>query len=144
MITKILSSYLVLLAGDVDASSITVTCPAKFPAEQIAFVDTPAGWTPFAPSSLEVSSAQVMYGPPASYTYAAPNSSREEKRKVTEKWALAPGAESPKWLQCGYGGAAEITLSRPLPAATSECTITRHRDANRNVTKVEAVCDLEM
>lgn len=132
-----------LVVSGASGSSYTVTCPAKFPNEHIRFAGAPAGWAPYAPSPLEATTADVMYGPPESYTYAVPDTYKEGKRRITATWKLAPGAEHQKWLQCGYGRAAELTLSQPLQAATTECTVTRTIDANGNVTRVAAVCKLK-
>lgn len=132
-----------VLLANASGSTVTIECPKKFPAEQITFVGTPAGWTPHARSSLEVTTAEWLYGPPSSYEYASPTKYREENRRDVATWGFTPGPEMKKWLQCGYGSASEVSLSRPLPDTTSECTVTRHRDALRNVTKVVAICKLE-
>jgi len=128
---------------DVMAATITINCPAKFPAEQITFSGTPAGWTPYTRSALEVTTADLMHGPPSSYEYAVPSKYRDEKRRVVATWGVTPGPGMKKWLQCGYGAAAELSLSQPLPESTSECTVIKHKDAQGNVTKVEAICQLE-
>jgi hypothetical protein len=131
------------LMTNASAATITIACPEKFPREQISFTGTPAGWTPYTRSSLEVTTAEMLSGPPSSYTYLVPFKYTEGKRRDVAMWGFAPGAETEKWLQCGYGAASEVSISRPLPAATSECTVTRTKDANSNVTKVVAVCKLE-
>jgi len=124
------------------ASTITINCPSNFPAEVMKFSGAPAGWTPFAPYSLEVLTADIMYGPPSSYKLAVPTTYRESKRHIVATWGLSPRPEDPKWLQCGYGRGAEVTLSTQLPANVSECTVTRYKDAEGNVEKVEATCKL--
>jgi hypothetical protein len=139
----LLSTCLGLLAASASAATIKIECPGKFPREQIAFTGTPAGWTPYTRSSLEVTTAEMLSGPPSSYTYLVPFKYTEGKRRDVAVWGFAPGPETEKWLQCGYGAASEVSISRPLPAATSQCTVTRYRDASGNVTKVEAVCALE-
>lgn len=138
----LLTTCLAAFTVNAPAATITIECPAKFPREQIKFTGTPAGWTPYTRSSLEVTTAEMLYGPPSSYTYAIPTKHTEGKRRDVATWGFSPGPETEKWLQCGYGAASEVSISRPLPAATSECTVTRTRDANGNVTKVVAVCTL--
>lgn len=120
------------------AATITIQCPEKFSAESIHFSAAPKGWTPFAPDALEVSTAELMYGPPSSYTYAAPTTYLEGKRRDVGTWAASSSDQN--WLQCGYGAGKELTLSQQLPSNIADCTITKHKDAQGNVGKVIAIC----
>lgn len=124
------------------ASSITILCPAEFPVQTINFGPPPQGWTPFAPSSLRVGSGELMYGPPSSYQSAKPSSYREERNRNIASWKLRELTKEEKWLSCGYGMAAELTLSRQLPGNVAECTIITDKDSYRNVTAVHATCTL--
>ena len=122
------------------AATITIECPANFPAEAIHFDGTPQGWTPFAPSALEVHTAELMYGPPASHAYAAPTTYREGKRRDVGVWGASGTYQN--WLQCGYGAASEVTLAQQLPASVTDCTITKDKDSRGNVARVFAVCTI--
>ena len=126
----------------VHASSITILCPAEFPVQAINFGTPPQGWMPFAPSSLRVGSGELMYGPPSSYQSAKPSSYREERSRNIAIWTLSELTKEEKWLSCGYGMAAELTLSRQLPGNVAECTIITDKDSYRNVTTVQATCTL--
>jgi len=122
------------------AETITIKCPDKFSAESIQFSVTPKDWTPFAPAALEVLTAELMYGPPSSYTYAAPTTYHAGKRRDVGVWSTSSADQN--WLQCGYGAGRELTLSRPLPLNVTDCTITKHKDARGSVEHVVAVCTL--
>lgn len=119
------------------AATITIACPDKFPAEAIEFNNAPSGWIPYAPNALEVHTAELMYGPPASRTYVAPTSYHEGRRRDVGLWGASDRYEN--WLQCGYGAASEVTLARRLPPVT-DCTITKEKDKLGNVEKVVASC----
>jgi hypothetical protein len=58
---------------------IAVECPAEFPATAIKFNEAAPGWTPYAPSSLQVSGGDLMYGSPASHLLAKPTTYRQHK-----------------------------------------------------------------
>ena len=122
------------------AATITIACPDKFPVEAIHFSGAPRDWTPFAPSALEVLTAELMYGPPSSYTYVAPTTYHKGKRRDVGLWAASSTDQN--WLRCGYGAGGELTLSRPLPAQVTDCTITKHKDAQGNVEQVIATCTM--
>jgi hypothetical protein len=124
------------------AAGISVECPAEFPAAAIRFdVSTAApGWTPYAPSSLHVSSGDVMYGPPSSYLLAKPTTFRRLKDREVATWNLQDQAATPKWLSCGYGATGELTLSQQLPSNLKECTVTANKDSDGNISKVMARC----
>lgn len=124
------------------ASTITIECPDKFPSEAIKFSAVPPGWTPTAPNSLEIGNAQVIYGPPSSHAYSAPTTYREGKRRDVGTWGMSSSAPGGNWLQCAYGARGELRLSQQLPASTSACVITKHKDADGNLTKVDAACTL--
>lgn len=125
-------------AHAVSAATISVECPKKFPADAIFFKGTPQGWTAFAPSELEVTSGELMYGPPSSYTYAVPATYRAGKRLEVGTWGASSTGQN--WLQCGYGAAKELTLSQQLPPGLAECTIKKYKDPRGNVEQVSASC----
>lgn len=122
------------------AATITIACPDKFPVESIQFSTVQSEWTPFAPAALEVVTAELMYGPPSSYTYAAPTTFQSGKRRDVGVWSASSTGKN--WLQCGYGAGRELTLSRPLPPGVTDCTITKNKDDRGNVERVVAVCTL--
>lgn len=132
----------IVLAGGAIAASPTVTirCPAHVSADTIRVEHAPDGWLAFVPSSLEIRSAELMFGPPTSYKLARSSSYRQFKRRTVSTWELAGLPDTEKWLRCGYGAADEITLSRQLPTAVSECRVTRELDVEDNVTTVEVDC----
>lgn len=123
-------------------SAVTIECPIKFPAESVKFSGIPSGWTPTAPHSLELGNAEVMHGPPASLIYAAPTTYKEGKRSDVGTWGMSSSPLGQNWLQCAYGARGELRLSQQLPAATSSCIITKHKDAEGNLTRAIAVCTL--
>lgn len=131
-----------LVIADVHAETIALTCPAFLAASSIQFTATPAGWTPHTPAPLEVRTADLLFGPPASGQIAESSSFKESKSRTVATWELAALPTEPKWLRCGYGAAIEITLSKQLPTNVSSCTITSIKDADGNVTSVEAKCTL--
>lgn len=122
------------------AASITVECPAEFSASAIKFNEAAPGWTPYAPSSLHVSSGDLMYGPPASHLLAKPATYRQHKDRDVATWDLKDQPTTPKWLTCGYGAAGEVTLSRQLPSDLKECTVTAYKDQGGNISRVVATC----
>lgn len=134
---KLLLCCVVAATNPTAAATITIACPDKFPAESIHFNNAPSGWTPYAPSALEVQTAELMYGPPASHAYVAPTTYRKGRRRDVGLWGASDRHEN--WLQCGYGAASEVTLARRLPPV-SDCTITKEKDAEGNVERVVAVC----
>lgn len=135
---------LMLLVSNASAApaSISIDCPAHFPADQVTFPGKPFGWIPFMPADLEAHTADLMYGPPARQALAKPASYRVHAHSTVATWELAGLPQAQKWLQCGYGAGDELTLSQQLPMAVDTCRVTRHLDAQRNVVKVEAVCTL--
>ncbi|MCU6500885.1 hypothetical protein LPN04_24085 [Rugamonas sp. A1-17] len=136
---RVLGCCALLAMAGAPAATITIQCPDKFPAEAIHFSAAPTGWTPYAPNALEARTAELMYGPPSSYTYAAPTTFHEGKRRDVGVWGASATGEN--WLQCGYGAGRELTLSQRLPPVT-DCTITMHKDTQGNVVKVSASCRL--
>lgn len=125
------------IAARAAPSTLSIECPAKFPAESVKFSAPPTGWTPTAPHSLELGSAEVMHGPPSSFAYAAPSTYKLGKRRDVGTWGMGSGEN---WVQCGYGARGELRLSRQLPAGTSSCTITKDKDAEGNLIKAVALC----
>lgn len=125
----------VVAASHGSAATITIECPRTFPAEAIHFAGASEGWTAYAPNSLEVHTAELMYGPPVSHAYVAPTTYRECTRRDVGLWEASEWHEN--WLQCGYGAASEVRLARRLPPVT-DCTITKDKDQFGNIERVVA------
>jgi hypothetical protein len=133
-------SVMLAAASASAANTINIECPPEFPETAISFNDAVPGWTPYMPTSLHVSSADLMYGPPQSHLLAKPATYRRLKGRETATWHLKDQATTPKWLSCSYGATGEVTLSTRLPANVAECTVTVHKESDGNVTTVVASC----
>jgi len=120
-----------------------ISCPPLLEMKAVAFVGAvvPNGWKPYMPSSLEVRTAQLMYGPPEAQRPAIPLSHADNKLARTANWDFTDIPEDEKWLSCGYGLGGELTLSKPLPRAISTCTVTVEKEKHGWVAGVSVHCE---
>ncbi len=109
--------------------------PEGIPREDVRVVRAPAGWTPFVPfeytPGVPLTSAEVMYGPPSVMAISKPNSGSRN----TEKWTDIRPMSDGVWMACFYGdnGRQDMILSQRLDDATTECTVTYSKDAQKRV-----------
>ncbi len=116
-----------LSSAHVLAGEYKVDCPPKVTAESIKLVDTPSGWTAYAPSFLHLESVGMIYGEPSLRGDMKGDDQVVRKNVTRETWTFGP--RSGTWVSCGYGGRREITLSKPLPDNVTACTVTYTKKA---------------
>ena len=116
---------------EVRAEQISITCPAEIPRQSVQ-VKAPAGWTSFVPfeytPGVPLSSAGVMYGPPAKMAISKPAGGGS-----TSVWRdIRPGPNG-AWMACFYGdgGRQDMILSRRLDDRTRECAVTYIKRAKK-------------
>lgn len=131
------------LAAATPADQYDVSCPSLLDMKAVAFVGTevPRDWKPYMPMSLDVRSAYLMYGPPEAQRPAIPMSHHDGIRTTTSKWDFTDLPNDEKWLSCGYGRGAELTLSKPLPRNVSTCTVTAKKDKHGWIVSVAVHCE---
>ncbi len=117
-----------------------VACPELFDARNVHFDTISQGWTPYVPTSLMVRTGRIMFGAPEAKSDVKPSSSVDSKYESMAAWQLrnVPGLQ--KWLNCGYGAANELTLSKIIPQDVYACTVITSKDQQANVTGVVAEC----
>ena len=118
---RIMAACFCLLAGSSTAAELKLECPVEFPAAAVQIIKPPAGWTPFTPTFLPLHSMALMTGPPANKAMLRPESEVKRPNGLTVVWKLEGLHDI--WLSCGYGEANEVTLSKQLPGAPSECAV---------------------
>lgn len=137
---KWMSFLAAAIATQAATADTILECPHEFTAAAIRLEAPTSGWTPYAPSSLHVSSGDIMYGPPASHLLAKPTTFRRFKDREIATWDFNGQADTPKWLSCGYGATGELTLSQQLQSNLKKCAVIAHKDQDGNVIKVVAHC----
>ncbi|NGZ82877.1 STY0301 family protein [Duganella aceris] len=121
-----------------------VACPDLFDARRIRFDAIAQGWTPFAPSSLMVTAGAIIYGAPVTRAGVEPSAASDGRYETMATWQMrqVPGLQ--KWLNCGYGAANELTLSKIIPQDVFVCTVITSKDLQAKVTGVVARCLREL
>lgn len=126
-------------AAGITASAGTphrIECPAEIPQGSVAIVNPPAGWTPYARTSLHLSSAEPMFGPPSEKGFLKPGSSTATR----DVWSGLEGSiEGGKWIACRYGERGEVILSKRIADSASACTVVANRD-KQGVNHPEVTC----
>lgn len=113
------------------AAEHRIECPKEIKRDAIQITRAPEGWTPFYPfefqPGLPLNAAGLMLGPPSSMTMSKPTWIGAVRGHDVERWTQLAAGE--KWMACYYGdhGRNDAILSKPIPAATAECTVTYPR-----------------
>lgn len=114
----------VTLAASADTPH-RIECPAEIPQDSVSIINPPAGWTPYARTSLRLSSAEPMFGPPSEKGFIKPTSSTASLDVWDELEGTVDGG---KWIACRYGERGEVLLSKRIADSTSACTVISKRD----------------
>ena len=116
------------------------SCPASLPAEALT-VRAPAGWTGYSPSTMPLSYAGIMAGPPESYSYLKPFKQRSYRGGSVNTWIFPEVPE--KWLYCRYDGSIAIQISKRLDDAATECTVRFAKSKFGGIESAVAACTSE-
>lgn len=112
-----------------------IECPPEIPLKAISITSAPAGWTPFFPfeyrKGMPLTSAGLMWGPPASMTMAKPTFTGKVGGKNVERWDEI-GAGGEKWMACYYGkdGYPDAIMSKRIADSATVCRVTYPEDKN--------------
>lgn len=134
-----LASVLVFFAHNSSFSApAALECPPSIPKQSVQLVATPSGWVTYVGRPLYLHAAAPMSSPPAELGELVPDAERRIKTGVMYTYKLDGDFPSGKWLACKYGESNMVTLARPLPADTNECTVEYHKGVHfgQNVIKV--------
>lgn len=103
-------------------------CPLVVPNTAVK-VEASNGWVGFAPYPMQLQSAAIAGGPPASFAELQGEVVSRRRGAAATRYDFGGLAtEEGIWLICTYGDAGEIELGSKLPAHLKRCTIThRHR-----------------
>lgn len=119
-----MSILILALTTKANAEPVSISCPAEIPRQSVQ-IGAPAGWTPFVPfeyaPGVPLTSAGVMYGPPAKMAISKPGGSGN-----TAVWRDIRPTPDGVWMACFYGdgGRQDMILSRRLDDRTRECAVT--------------------
>lgn len=113
-------------------------CPASLPSEALT-VRAPAGWTGYSPSTMHLSYAGIMAGPPESYSYLRPLTQKTVHGGSVNTWTFPDRME--KWLYCRYDNATSIQISKRLDDSATECTVRFSKSKFGGIESAVAVCN---
>jgi hypothetical protein len=133
---------LLMLTGSSLATSAAqkVECPAEIPAPSIQVVNMP-GWKAFIQFPLHLSSAGMSAGPPESLAVLRGEPLNKKGQPEMTRFEFGEmGFDQGKWLDCGYGAGAQITLSKRLDDSLKECTVTYLQPERPDRTIVKIGC----
>lgn len=114
----------------VQAGEVRLACPGELAAGAIRSEDPYPGWELYNPNKLVLRSASFMAGSPGKMMDLVPFEVRDYKGATQERWKF-DGGEA--WLRCSYGEAGQITLSKKIEGAPSECMITYRRNSPASI-----------
>jgi hypothetical protein len=109
-----------------EAGEFGLACPGELAAGAVRAAGSPPGWQLYNPNRLVLHSAAFMGGAPEKMMDLVPFDVKNSKGIGHERWKFEGGEV---WLRCAYGEAGQITLSKRIEGAPSECTITYRRRA---------------
>ena len=117
----------------VQAAALRLTCPRQVTAASANVVDVPEPWKPHGRArQLSVVSAGFSDGPPADAAWLKPHETRSRGATTVVKWKFEELYPKGRWLACEYEGGL-FSLTRELPADTSECIVTYEKPKSGNM-----------
>lgn len=120
-VTLILVSLVIVLSGLAKAQE--GYCPATISVKQ-TIEKTPDGWTAGEDKTPHNLSGITFFdGPPEQEASLVYDNMTKRGGLEYGVWHFTPNSSPGSWLSCRYSSTS-VTLSKRLPAATSECTVT--------------------
>ncbi len=117
-----------------------VRCPAEIQPTSLK-ANTPSEWVPFAALPLRLHTAGMSAGPPESLLRLRGDAVNGDLKAYSTSYALGgSGFEEGKWLDCFYGEAGEISISRRLDDWLTLCMITLFELKAEKVRRIEIEC----
>jgi len=129
------------LTGRAQASSAApISCPAVLKPGSIR-IDAGTGWDSFVEFPLNLYEAGMSGGPPASLAILRGEQQHRSKHLITTRYTFTSHWPSGgKWLDCRYGEAGEISISRRLDDGVRECTISEFQAVPGNPRRIDIAC----
>ncbi|MYN10438.1 STY0301 family protein [Pseudoduganella aquatica] len=118
------------------ATQHLIECPPEIPQDSVSITNPPTGWTPFARTSLRLSYAEPMFGPPAAKGFLKPSRSTASGDVWEELEGMIEGG---KWIACRYGERGEVILAKRIADNTLACTVVSKKD-KQGVKRLEISC----
>jgi hypothetical protein len=112
-----------------------IECPKEIPRQAVQVTRSPAGWEAFVPfeyrQGVPLVDAGVMFGPPSGMAEVKPESGPGNVAKWSDLHADSEGL----WMACQYGdaGRRDFIMAKRLDDATTECTVTYGKRAEKRV-----------
>jgi hypothetical protein len=117
-----------------------VECPPNIQPSSIQVANTP-GWQPLVQSPLYLASAGMSAGPPESLAILRGEQLNSKGQPHSIRYEFgATELQHGKWLNCGYGEDAAITLSKRLDDSVKECTVTYVKQKTPGRQEINIIC----
>jgi hypothetical protein len=128
------------VAGSAAAKPPAITCPDELAPSAIR-VNGGAQWRPFVAYPLKLYSAGMSAGPPETLSQLRGVDLQRKGEPDKTLYELAGGGfEQGKWLDCNYGAAGEISISRRLDDKFSSCVVAHFARNPSERQRVEVMC----
>src|SRR5450830_34367 len=128
------------LHGVALAAPVIYQCPKSIAAEAVSVTAPDSNWKPFVSSPLYLHGAAPADGPPERLGILRGEDPRKTKVGLTQTFSLAGTYPEGKWLRCDYGTLGEVSLSRRLADAVTQCTVTTMKGSNAGENEVMIQC----
>lgn len=131
------ASCLLLAQATAHAKSDQIACSLEIRPPSIT-VKGEKGWVPFVPFPLRLYSAGMSGGAPETLTIL--RGEPQPAKKSTYKTLYGFSTDEEKWLDCDYGEAGEISMSRRLDDQFTQCVITILPDLRGQPRRIAVDC----
>lgn len=122
------------------AKPAPIGCPPEL-ASSVIQINAGPGWRPFVAAPLPLHSAGMSAGPPQSLSQLRGMDLQRKGESPKTLYELGGvGYEEGKWLDCSYGRAGEVSISRRLDDALSSCVITHSARSRSQRERIEISC----